>query len=88
MFKPNVGKTDRIIRIVAGLALLSLVFILQGPDRWVGLVGIVPLISGLSGFCLAYALCRCSSCKTEAAPATPPETDEKKSHKCGCGHAH
>lgn len=52
----NVGGIDRIIRIIIGLALLSLLFILQGNLRYLGLVGFVPLITGLNGFCPIYVL--------------------------------
>ncbi len=48
----NVGGIDRTLRIVAGLALLSLVFV--GPKTWWGLIGLVPLATGFSGFCPAY----------------------------------
>jgi hypothetical protein len=50
----NVGKTDRIIRIIVGLALLSLVFI--GPQTLWGLIGIVPLATAFINFCPAYKL--------------------------------
>lgn len=50
----NVGQTDRIIRIVAGLALLSLIFI--GPQTWWGLIGVVPLATAFINFCPAYKL--------------------------------
>lgn len=50
----NVGGVDRILRIVAGLALLSLVFLLDGSNRWWGLVGLVPLGTGLLRWCPAY----------------------------------
>ncbi|MBM3576631.1 MAG: DUF2892 domain-containing protein [Alphaproteobacteria bacterium] len=50
----NIGKTDRIIRIVAGLLLLSLVFI--GPQTLWGLVGIIPLATAFINFCPAYKL--------------------------------
>jgi hypothetical protein len=50
----NIGKTDRIIRIVAGLALLSLVFI--GPQTLWGLVGLIPLATAFINFCPAYKL--------------------------------
>jgi len=50
----NVGKTDRIIRIVAGLALLSLIFI--GPKTCWGLIGVVPLATAFINFCPAYRL--------------------------------
>jgi hypothetical protein len=50
----NIGTTDRIIRIVAGLLLLSLVFI--GPKTLWGLVGLVPLATAFINFCPAYKL--------------------------------
>jgi Protein of unknown function (DUF2892) len=50
----NVGITDRAIRIVAGFALLSLVLILEGSARWWGLVGLLPLATGLVGWCALY----------------------------------
>lgn len=52
--KANVGTVDRVIRIVAGLVLLSLVFILEGNARWWGLVGLLPLTTGLIGWCALY----------------------------------
>ncbi|MES2043692.1 MAG: DUF2892 domain-containing protein [Pseudomonadota bacterium] len=50
----NEGWLDRILRIAVGLALLLLVFV--GPHTPWGLIGIVPLVTGLSGYCPAYGL--------------------------------
>ena len=50
----NVGPLDRAIRIVFGLALLALVF--AGPQSLWGLVGFVPLLTGLAGYCPLYAM--------------------------------
>ena len=52
--KANVGGVDKILRIVVGLGLLSLILILEGNARWWGLVGIVPLATGLINFCPLY----------------------------------
>jgi len=52
--KRNEGMLDRIVRVVLGTALLALVFV--GPQTWLGLVGIVPLVTGLVGFCPLYRL--------------------------------
>ncbi len=52
--KQNVGTVDRAIRVVAGLMVLSLVFILEGNARWWGLVGLLPLATGLVGWCALY----------------------------------
>jgi len=60
--KLNEGSIDRVLRIVVGIALLSLVFILEGAVRWWGLLGLLPLITGAAGFCPAYALFGISTC--------------------------
>ena len=63
----NVGGIDRAVRIVAGLVLLSLLFVLEGNARWWGLIGIVPLATGLVRWCPAYSLLGLNSCGTKAA---------------------
>jgi hypothetical protein len=52
----NVGSIDRMVRVVLGLALLSLWFVLSGPVRYVALVGLVPLLTAAIGFCPLYTL--------------------------------
>mgnify|MGYP003541723753 CR=1 FL=1 len=64
---PNVGGMDRTLRIVAGLALLSLFFLLEGNARYWGLIGIVPILTGIVGTCPAYTLLGFSTCKSEPA---------------------
>ena len=56
----NVGGLDRLLRIIVGLALLSLVFV--GPQTLWGLVGIVPLATALMRFCPAYTLFGIRTC--------------------------
>jgi len=56
----NVGSLDRILRIVAGLALIACVFV--GPQTPWGWVGLVPLLTGLVRFCPAYTLLGFNSC--------------------------
>jgi hypothetical protein len=58
----NVGGIDRVVRIVAGLGLLSLFFLLEGNARYWGLVGIVPLLTGLTRNCPAYSLFGINTC--------------------------
>ena len=60
--KANVGGVDKILRIVVGLVLLSLILILEGNARWWGLVGIVPLVTGLFNFCPLYTLLGINTC--------------------------
>ena len=50
----NVGGLDRAIRIVAGVFILSLFFVLSEEYRWWALVGVVPLLTGSIGWCPAY----------------------------------
>lgn len=50
----NVGTTDRILRVVIGVALLSMFFIFEGGLRLFGLIGLIPLITGLLGSCPLY----------------------------------
>jgi len=52
--RANVGGFDRALRIAMGLTILALFFIVDGPYRWWALVGLVPLGTGLVGWCPAY----------------------------------
>jgi DUF2892 family protein len=56
----NEGTLDRLIRIVLGIALLSLT--VAGPRSMLGLIGVVPLVTGLVGFCPLYRLVGLSTC--------------------------
>jgi hypothetical protein len=58
--KQNVGNIERVIRIVAGLGILSLAFI--GPQSPWAYLGVVPLLTGLFGWCPPYAILGISTC--------------------------
>lgn len=58
----NVGGIDRTLRIVVGIALLCLFFVLEGNSRYWGLVGLVPLLTGLFRFCPLYTVIGVNSC--------------------------
>ncbi len=60
MFKTNVGGWDKILRIVIGIGLLALGAF--GPIGWWGLVGLVPLLTGLMGSCPLYTIVGMSTC--------------------------
>jgi hypothetical protein len=62
----NVGGLDRGVRVVIGLALLSLPFVLNGEARWLGLIGIVPLMTAAFRFCPLYRLVGLSTCPLAA----------------------
>ena len=67
--KANVGGIDRVVRILAGIGILSLVFILEGSARYWGFVGLVPLATGVLRFCPAYALFGLNTCPMESRTA-------------------
>ena len=56
----NEGKIDRGLRVVLGLAVLSLAFV--GPESVWGWVGLVPLLTGLVGFCPLYSILGIKTC--------------------------
>ena len=63
----NESALDRVARVAVGILLLSLVFV--GPQSAWGLVGIVPLVTGLVGSCPLYTLFGLRTC-----PAEPPSS--------------
>jgi hypothetical protein len=65
MFATNEGTLDRAVRVVLGVGLLSLTVI--GPQTWWGLVGLMPLATGLAGTCPAYTLFGISTCSVSKA---------------------
>ena len=48
----NMGKTDRILRIIAGLVIIALGFLYN--TYW-GAIGLIPLVTALVGWCPLYA---------------------------------
>ncbi len=58
----NVGRTDRIIRIVAGIILVGLAA--TGTIGYWGYIGVVPLATGLIGWCPAYLPFGIKTCRT------------------------
>lgn len=68
LFPRNEHVADRVIRVVLGAALLSLVWI--GPQTAWGWVGLVPLVTGLVGSCPLYRLFGISTCSINNRPTT------------------
>ena len=62
--KANEGGADRAIRIIAGLVLIALVFV--GPQSPWGWIGVIPLATGLVGWCPAYTIFGFNTCKTKS----------------------
>ena len=61
--KINENPTDRMIRIALGAMLLSLLVV--GPRTLWGLLGIIPLVTGLVGHCPLYRLLGVDTCRFE-----------------------
>jgi cadmium resistance protein CadD (predicted permease) len=59
----NEGTVDRIVRVIAGLVILSLAFI--GPKTAWGYVGLIPIATGLVGYCPAYSLFGINTCSAK-----------------------
>jgi hypothetical protein len=68
----NVGTVDRILRVVVGLAIASLAFV--GPQNLWYLLGLIPVATGMVGWCPLYSLLKintrkgCVLCKDEKKP--------------------
>jgi DUF2892 family protein len=62
--KANVGSVDKILRIVAGLALVA--WALMGGPVWAW-IGVVPVVTGLMGWCPAYTLLGMNTCPMKEA---------------------
>lgn len=60
IFQRNIGTVDRVIRIVAGLILTSLAFV--GPANPWFLLGLIPLFTGVVGWCALYQVFGINTC--------------------------
>lgn len=56
----NAGTLDRVLRVVVGLGLVSIVF--WGPKTNWGYVGVIPLLTGTVGFCPLYTILGIKTC--------------------------
>ena len=64
----NIGPTDRVIRIVFGIALIGSGFVVGGTFGVVmSIFGLVPLATGSIGYCPVYSLLKINGCR----PKTP-----------------
>ena len=57
----NIHSIERVVRVLVGLAVISLVFI--GPQSPWGWLGLIPVATGLIGWCPPYAMLGISTCK-------------------------
>lgn len=71
--KMNVGGIDKSIRIIIGVALISLVFV--GPQSPWGWIGLIPLATGLMGWCPLYPLLGLNTTHKDTSANTSGNTD-------------
>lgn len=63
--KANVGTVDQVIRFIIGLALLSLMLVIESNWKYIGLIGIVPIFTAFIKFCPLYTLFGVNTCKVK-----------------------
>jgi len=62
----NEATWDRVLRVLVGLGMLALIFV--GPKTAWGFLGVVPLVTGVLGHCLAYNVLGVSTCRRRGTP--------------------
>jgi len=58
--KSNVGGTDRIIRVILGVGIIAIGIYFKS---WLGVIGVVPILTAAVGWCPAYIPFGISSCQ-------------------------
>ncbi|UFJ41118.1 DUF2892 domain-containing protein [Brevibacillus humidisoli] len=62
--RKNVGKWDRVLRVVLGILLLSMLGFVEAPWKYAAWLGIPLLLTGLLGVCFTYGILGVSTCPT------------------------
>jgi hypothetical protein len=66
----NVGMIDRVVRTIVGLVFIGYALRIGFPEtgwNWVGWIGVIPILTAISGYCPAYSLFGLSSCPAKHA---------------------
>lgn len=61
----NIGNFERLLRIVVGIALIAGFFLNDSAYGWLYLLGIIPLATGVIGWCPPYQWLGINTCKTK-----------------------
>lgn len=54
--KTNEGSLERIIRLILGIIILSLWFVLRGNAKYFAIIGLIPLATAILGWCPLYTI--------------------------------
>lgn len=57
--------TERVVRVFIGLALFSLLFLLEGPAMYVGLLGLIPIATAIFKYCPISHMLHVNTCSTK-----------------------
>ena len=60
--KTNIGSTDRLIRVLIGFGIIALGVIFKS---WWGLLGLIPILTAVTGFCSFYIPFGISTCRSK-----------------------
>jgi predicted RND superfamily exporter protein len=66
MFSRNVGNADRVVRILMGIAIIVIGIVIHS---WWGLLGLLPIATGVIRFCGLYPLLGINTCAKSSEPA-------------------
>lgn len=72
--KPNVGSTDRIIRMILGIIIIVVVGVIL--NSWWGLIGVLIFLTGLVGRCGLYLPLKINTCRIK--PQQPTGQDQQQ----------
>ncbi len=64
-FSKNTGPLDRGIRVALGVIGIGSTFFVEGPYQFLGLIGIIPLVTGTTGICPLYSFFGINTCKNK-----------------------
>ena len=59
--------TERVVRVIVGLAVLSLLVLLEGTERYWGLLGLIPIATAIFRYCPLSHLLKIDTCKIKHA---------------------
>lgn len=59
--------TERVVRVIVGLAVLSLLVLLEGTERYWGLLGLIPIATAIFRYCPVSHLLKIDTCKMKHA---------------------
>jgi hypothetical protein len=57
--------TERVVRVFIGLALFSLLFLLEGPAMYLGLLGLIPIATAIFKYCPISHMLHVNSCTSK-----------------------